>query len=193
MAVTHTSRRGKVYYLHSKADKKGRLRYFFSTKPEGDLAETVPDGHEIYESVNAQVFLRMKARQVVTDEELATVLLVLGKRAKEQHVAEWHYKAEIKDDAIVIHEVCQDYDRLDEFTPFARSAGLLEFRKQLARYRPMMRFTLVDESTRFFHPERMCFRGEDHWISIGQAGPLVLVACKYIKYLGDDEFFELIY
>ena len=186
MVVTHTNRRGKVHYLHSKADKKGRLRYFFSTKPEGDLAQSIPDGHEVYENVNAQVFVRRKTPQVITGEEVGTVVLMLRK-----HAEEWRYKAEIKKDAIVIHEVCQDFDGLEKLMPFGRSAGFQEFRNQHATYMPVMRFILADESARLFYPERMCFHGEDHWISIGDAGPLVLVACKYIKYLGDEELFEL--
>jgi len=58
VSVTHTNRKGKTYYLHQGVTKTGKPRYFLSPNSEGTLAETLPEGLEIYENPNAQVFLR---------------------------------------------------------------------------------------------------------------------------------------
>ena len=46
--------------------KTGKPRYWFSTKAEGDLVDAMPEGHEIYENPDAQVFLRKIVPQLVT-------------------------------------------------------------------------------------------------------------------------------
>ena len=72
MAVQYTNRIGKTYYLREGKTKTGKQRYFFSTQQEGKGAplEHVPDGYEIYEHPqNAQVFLRKKRPQLITDIE----------------------------------------------------------------------------------------------------------------------------
>ena len=35
MAITYTNRKGKTYYLHEGVTKKGKPRYYFSLKDEG--------------------------------------------------------------------------------------------------------------------------------------------------------------
>jgi hypothetical protein len=57
MNIKYTNRAGKIYYLHIGKTNKGTDKYFFSRKRR-DLAERIPNGYEIYENVNAQVFLR---------------------------------------------------------------------------------------------------------------------------------------
>lgn len=58
MAITHTSRTGKNYYLHTGPKRGGGVQFSFSTKSDGNLADRLPDGFEVYESVNGQVYLR---------------------------------------------------------------------------------------------------------------------------------------
>ena len=58
MPITYTNAKEKMYYLHQGTTKTGKPKYYFSTKPEGTLAASIPDGFEIYENPNAQVFLR---------------------------------------------------------------------------------------------------------------------------------------
>jgi len=57
MNIEYTSRSGKLYYLHIGKTKKGNDKYFFSSELNGNLAQSIPKGYEIYENVNAQVFL----------------------------------------------------------------------------------------------------------------------------------------
>jgi hypothetical protein len=42
----------------------------FAMKSEGQLADRIPEGFEIYENPNAQVFLRRIPPKIITDEEL---------------------------------------------------------------------------------------------------------------------------
>lgn len=187
MAVIYTSRTGKTYCLLVKADKRGRSRYYFSTKSEGHRAQSIPDGYETHENVHGVFFLRKKVPRVIADDEIG--LIESGLR---EHADEWRYKAEIKKNAIIIHEVCQDFDGLRELLPWLRSSSSDEFELRHATYMPVMRFVLEDKATRIFCPERMCFRGEgDRWIWIGPPGTLADVASKYIKHLGEDSFFDL--
>ena len=44
MAVQYTNRKRITYYLHEDNTKTGDLRYFFSTKNEGNLVDTLPKG-----------------------------------------------------------------------------------------------------------------------------------------------------
>jgi hypothetical protein len=58
MAIEYVNRKQKTYYLHAGTTKTGKPKYFFSTKAEGVLVDDIPEGYEIYENPNAQVFLQ---------------------------------------------------------------------------------------------------------------------------------------
>ena len=73
MPVTHVNRKQDTYYLHVGRTKTGKPRYWFSTKTDGDLVESMPEGYEIYENPDAQVFLRKTVPQLVTPAEVAVV------------------------------------------------------------------------------------------------------------------------
>ena len=60
MPIIHTTRRGKRYFLHTGPKKGGGTQFFFSTDPDGPLAEEIPAGFEVYETVNGQAYLRRK-------------------------------------------------------------------------------------------------------------------------------------
>ena len=65
--------KGKDLLLHQGKTKTGAPQYFFSMKAEGDLAEAIPEGYEIYENPNAQVFLRKIQPKLIWDSERAIV------------------------------------------------------------------------------------------------------------------------
>ena len=73
MPVTHVNRKRQTYFLHEGKTKTGKPKYFFSKDSEGNVLDAIPDGYEIYENPNAQVFLRKKMPQVITDEEIGAV------------------------------------------------------------------------------------------------------------------------
>ena len=189
MTIKYTARSGRIYFLHVAPGSKGKVKYFFSTKGEGPLAQVIPEGYEIYENVNAQVFLRRKVVQIIRDDEITLVQKALLK-----HAETWRYKAEIKKNMIVIHQACKDYDWVSTSIPWLDESKMEERKKENTRYMPVMRFILADGERRLFAPERYCFRGNiDDWITIGcGAAPLGKLAKKYIKHLGRDSFYELI-
>ena len=73
MPVTHVNRKRDTYYLHVGRTKAGKPRYWFAKSAEGDLVESIPEGYEVYENPDAQVFLRKIVPQLVTPAEVAVV------------------------------------------------------------------------------------------------------------------------
>ena len=185
--VTHTTRKGKTYYLHTGPKRGGGVQYFFAMKSSGALAKQLPDGFEIFESVHGQVFLRRKQPSLIHDEETACIQSQLAKpRGKTL------YRIEVRGDTVTI------FDSTDQFGgELERYLGnsphnLADLRERFAVYQPAMRFILVDGEKRLFAPERFCYRGSvDDWISIGRPEPVKKLVAKYLVHLGRDSLFEL--
>jgi hypothetical protein len=58
--IEYTNRRGQVYYLYQGVTKTGKPKYYFSMSLKEEGITAIPDGYEIYENPNAQIFLRKK-------------------------------------------------------------------------------------------------------------------------------------
>jgi hypothetical protein len=84
MAFTYTTRRGKTYYLHTGPKRGGGTQHYVSTDPDGPVAESVPDGFEIYETPNGQVYLCKTKPALIRPDELALVNAELNKRQTSQ-------------------------------------------------------------------------------------------------------------
>lgn len=190
MSVKHTNRKGQTYYLHQGTTKTGKPKYFFALRAEGDLAESIPPGYEIYENPNGQVFLRKMRPQIITDEEVATV-----EAGMRQHCRLEHYIVDVKKNAIIVYTPDQDVDLLTE--TFGLFPGVQKERAKAAiqrvlTYSPMMQFVLVDKAQRLFEVHRYCFLGAiDDWISISNADVLPKLVATYVRHLGEDSFYEL--
>jgi hypothetical protein len=78
-------------------------------KNEGNLADSIPDGFEIYENPNAQVFLRRIPPKIITDGERQLVEDGMRKYASVQD-----YKIDVRGKAIVVYTADQDVDTLAE-------------------------------------------------------------------------------
>jgi hypothetical protein len=155
--------------------------------PAGQLVASIPDGYEVYENINAQVFLRRKTAQVILPEELALV-----EKALLDHGGPWRYRAEIKKDIITVYQA----DDQDSFDGLAKQWGRRPLSRQdmgmRASYMAVLRFTLVDKKPRVFGTERFCFRGSiDDWIPLGKIGTLASLTGQFVRHLGQDSFFEL--
>lgn len=187
MPITHTSRTGKIYYLHTGPKRGGGVQHFFSTKSSGALADELPEGFEIHESVNGQVFLQRKQPKLIRDDETAII-----ERGLEKPRGDNLYQLEARGKTLTIFEGQDRLGGLREAFPWIGSQKKAAMREQFAVYLPVMRFILVDEEKRLFSPERYCFRGNtDDWIFIGAPAPLKKLAAKYLKHLGRESFFEL--
>jgi hypothetical protein len=163
MAVAYRNRKQQTYFLHEGKTKTGKAKFFFSKESDGTLLDAIPEGYEIYENPNAQVFLRKKTPQLVTDDEIGVV-----KAGLRQHAAAHNYIVDVKGNQIVIYE------------------------GQGGHFHQMLRFTLTDEKTRRFSAERWCFRGSiDDWFPMLGGGKLPQVVEKFCRHLGRESFFEL--
>jgi hypothetical protein len=188
MAFAYTNRRGKTYYLHTGPKRGGGIQHYVSTDLRGPVADALPEGFEIHETPNGQVYLRKKKTVRIQPAELALVERGLQRRQTSQHC----YLAEVSDDMIVIHEGETHTDMLCAFNLRLSVEGLEEYATRNANYLPVMRFVLQDEAKRIFQPQRYCFRGSvDDWIDIGEPDQLKKLAAKFLKHLGIDSLYEL--
>ena len=193
MPITHTNAKGKTYYLHQGTTKTEKPKYDFSTKSEGPLADAIPEGFEIYENPNAQVFLRRMPPKLITDEERQIVEDGMRKYAEVQD-----YKIDVKGNAIVVYTADQDIETLadvfkDMYPGPAANTQLMTLLRKEIHYSPMLQFILEDAQRRTFVTQRYCFRGAiDDWVYLGTPGKLATLAQKYVKHLGKESYFELL-
>ena len=191
MPITHVNAKEKTYYLHQGTTKTGKPKYHFAMKSEGHLADSIPDGFEIYENPNAQVFLRRIPPKIITDEERQVVEDGMQKYASVQD-----YKIDVRGKAIVVYTADQDVDTLvDLFKDFhpdpTANPQLMTTLRGVIQYSPMMQFILDDKKERLFTVQRYCFRGSiDAWIDIGH-GKLAQLVRTYVTHLGNESYFEL--
>jgi hypothetical protein len=187
MAVIHQSRTGKTYYLHTGPKRGGGVQHFFSTKPTGTLAESVPEGFEMHETVNGQVFLRRVQPRLIQEEEENQVRQWLGR-----HRTGHRYKLEIRGGTLTLYESESKADLYQALAPHLPAREWERLDEQFASYQAVLRFTLSDPEKRLFAPERFCFRGSvDGWISIGRPATLAQLAGRYLKHLGRESFYDL--
>lgn len=85
MPVTHTNRRGQTYFLHAGTTRTGKPRYWFSMKDDGPHVESIPEGYEVHENPDCQVFLRKIMPQLVTPDEVAVIEDGLRRYAPDQN------------------------------------------------------------------------------------------------------------
>jgi hypothetical protein len=187
MAITHASRGGKTYYLHTGPKRGGGVQYFFSTDPAGPLASQIPEGFEVYETVRGQVYLRRRQPQLILDAERDCIALPLQNRRPGHR-----YKVEVRGKVLTVHESSNDFGWLASFAPRLSPRELDASAERFAHYQAVLRFTLTDAERRLFVPERYCFRGSvEDWISIGPPDRIDKLATKFLKHLGRDSMYEL--
>jgi hypothetical protein len=190
MAIEYVNRKGKTYYLHEGTTKTGKPKYFFSMKSDGNLVDTMPEGYEIYENPNAQVFLRKIRQRIVTPAEVDIVQTGVKRYAQTEHCI-----VDVKGKDIVVYLCDQNIDALMAITamvPDKDTTQLQETVLQSTTYSPMMQFGLIDKRTREFSVARWCFRGSvDDWIELDSGRDLKALVKKYAPHLGQESFYEL--
>jgi hypothetical protein len=190
MAVEHINRKGQKYYLHQGTTKTGKPKYFFSQKSEGTLVQTIPDGFEVYENPNAQVFLQRIQPKIITLDEIATVEKGI------QKFSHLHYcKIDVKKDTIYVCTPNQNVNNLSKLYSSFSTANPVDIESAIAHsisYSSMLRFILYNEQKRIFTAQRFCFLGSiDDWIGIGYPDTLPTLVEKYMQHLEKDSFYEL--
>ncbi len=192
MPITHTNTKGQTFSLYQGTTKTGKPTYYFAMQSEGTLAESIPEGFEIYENPNAQVFLRRIPPKIITDEERQIVEDGMRKYAEVKD-----YKIDVKGNAILIDTADQDMETLAAivFDPHAsreENARRMQVLRDSRHYSDLLRFKVVDEKRRTFQTLRYCFLGSvDDWIEIGKPRKLATLVKRYVKHLGQDSYVEL--
>jgi hypothetical protein len=155
------------------------------------LADSIPEGFEIYENPNAQVFLRRIPPKIITDEERQIVEDGMRKYAGVQD-----YKIDVRGKAIIVYTADQDVDTLaDLFKDLhpdpKTNPEFMRTLRGVIQYSPMMQFILDDKAERLFTAQRYCFRGSiDDWIDIDH-GKLAKLVRTYVQHLGNESYYEL--
>jgi len=190
MAVEYINRKCQKYYLHQGTTKTGNPKYFFSMKSVGTLVQFIPDGFEIYENPNAQVFLQKIQPQIITLEEIATLEKEIQKFSHLQYC-----RIDVKKEIISVYTPNQNISVLSEIYssfPFPKPTDIQSVIARSLSYSAMLRFILSDHINRIFTTERFCFLGSiDDWIPIGHPDPLQKLVEKYVKHLEKESFYEL--
>ena len=185
MPETHVNRKRDTYYLHAGTTRTGKPRYWFSKSAEGDLVESIPEGYEIDENPDAQVFLRKIVPQLVTPGEVAMVEEGLRRHARGQNCI-----VDVQKEHLVVYHAERISLELEGF-----GFGLRELPPSYRNYMKVMRFTLVEGKERTFRVQRWCFRGSiDRWIDLwmsGGEGKLPDLVKKFCPHVGQESFFEL--
>ena len=190
MAVQHINRQGVAYFLHRGLTKTGKPRYYFARGSDGELAEKVPPGHEIYENPNGQVFLRKKTPQFFPAPELKLVKDAVAKLAGLKY-----FQVEAKKNAIVVYLPDENPANAARALSGLLGASPAQVEKYVAKkshYSPVLRFVLVDEAKRLFDVDRWCWLGSiDDWFNLSFGEKLPTLVAKYCPHLGKESFFEL--
>lgn len=147
-AVQYTNRKGQVYFLHQGKTKTGKPKYYFSMKTGSNLVQTIPNGYEVYENANGQVFLIKEQPKVITDDERLLIERRLGRIRGERS-----YRVDVKGTVVTVHESnenTRELRRMFEELSTYRSRHttedeLLSLLDRSTTYSPMMRFILEDE------------------------------------------------
>jgi hypothetical protein len=185
MPVTHVNRKKDSYYLHAGKTKAGNPRYWFSKGTESDLVEAIPEGYEVYENPEAQVFLRKIVPQRVTPSEVGMVTKGLERYAQGQNCL-----VDVQGEHIVVYHAERVTLDLGRF-----GLGARELPPSYRSYMKVMRFILMDETTRTFRVQRWCFRGSiDRWIDLWETaseGKLPDLVKRFCPHIGQESFFDL--
>ena len=185
-ALRHVNQRGVTYFLHQGKTKTGKTRYFYAkTIGEGAL-DRMPAGYRVQESINGVVsVVRIDRAALVPDDHLA---LVQGKMSR--HAGLNRYRADVRADAIVIHE------------PMGRSpAELAELFGWTGRalpdltptrFQPVLKFVRAPlEGDDTYAAHRMTYRGHGGWSRPLAVGALSKMLDRYLQHLGKESFFDL--
>jgi len=190
MAVIWKNRREDVYYLHEGRTKTGKPKYYFARSDKGMIVDNIPDGYEIYENPNAQVFLRKKLVSLIKDEELDLV-----ERGVRQYADLKNFIVDRKERTMTVFVPDQDLEdlkaELQRFA-FVSTEKLNDVFEKSLTYSPMLRFSLEREDRREFLVQRYCFLGSiDDWVYLESSSSLKDMVKKYCKHLGKESFFDL--
>jgi len=143
--------------------KKGVAKYWFSKKEGDNLPSEIPQGFEIYENPNGQVFLRKISPLIFKTDEIESVKNAIPKDV--------NYKIDIKKNLLTIHV----------------SEGDIYY-QPLMRFILLDENNRIFEAQRYC----FCGSVDD-WIELSISEDLKSLAKKCCYHIGKDSFFDLPY
>ena len=197
MPIIHKNCLGDTYYLHEGKTKTGKPKYYVSKKSEGNLAEAIPDGYEIYERPGGLVSFRKIQNSPILPHELKYVqdkITPLVDQEEEKEIARLSSKRGTNFASLMAAVKLIEQKRYrTRFEAEIRGKEIIIYETKHGG-RPIMKFELIDEDTREYLAYRWCFKGSiDDWIHIGYSGQLRDLVDKYCPALGTDRFYELFF
>ena len=193
MPASYTNRRGKVYYIRAYKTRTGKDAWSMTMKKGEHLAEAVPEGYEIYENPDGQVFLRKRLVSLIAPKEIQAVRTAL---ARQPHLRPVDTRLDLDKKTLTIFLLDREnVEALGEMFREMRPSWRPDdaFIASRGRYTAMLRLKLDDPDRRLFTLERYCFRGRiDGWIPLAWSQPLATLADKFFPHLGRESFFDLI-
>lgn len=180
----HISRDGKAYYLRCSLTKSGIKKYIFSTTNSKDCITAIPDGYEIYEPPNGNIFLRRIIKEPLAQEEMLIIHDIMAKHCKGAQ-----YILDVKKNGMGIY-VDEKYGNSKNSLELAYlSINVSGYRKII--YDPCFRIS-KDDSNNEYIIERFCFLGKvNDWMYIEKGKNLKKLCEKYIPHIGKESFFEI--
>lgn len=189
--IQYINRKKKEYYLHQGVTKTGKAKYHFSQTKEGANVTSIPQGFEVYESPNAQVFLRKIQPQLITNEEIMSI-----EHGLRHYCNLEHWITDTKKKVVSIYLPDQNVGALTSIFQEHSEFNYSKMGNALAHYltfSPMLQFVLTDKQQRLFQTRRYCFLGGiDDWIDIGNPGDINKLVEVYTPHLGEESYFELL-
>jgi hypothetical protein len=170
MSFEHINFKKKTYFIHERKLKSGKISYSCS-KNSVDALDQIPEGHELYENPNGQVFCRKPPEKLITDEEVDLVRDLIRK-----HCSSFKLKIDVKKNIISIWE----------------PDGMIQ--SIYSTYSPTMRYVLRDKKSRNFTAERFCYLGSiDDWRPLYslEGNTLAEIVKETIVHIGHESFYDL--
>ena len=188
--VSHTNRKGQVYFLHQGKTKTGKPKYYFSTKTEKNTVDHIPDGYEIFEHPNGMVYLSRITPKLVTEEEIDMVENGVWNRAG---LTDFQLVTKKKQITVFLPQRnFETYKQQFEGYIWVSEEKLRRMYRKSLRYFPMMRFVLEEKKRRIFRVDRWCYMGcVDGWLEL-DGGKLARLVEHYCHHLGKDSFYKLV-
>jgi len=188
MKLQYTNRKGKKYFLHEGKTKKGNSQYTFSQSNKNAL-NIIPDGYEIYENPNAQVFLRRIQPKLIGEEEVALVQEKL-----EDLIQEKYCKITIEKKTITIYLADQHVDRIREIiksSPKVEKEGVESLIDQVITYSPFIQLVLSSEEDRLFILKIVAYQeGERSWETVEDSDGLKSLLSVVRKEIDIEEYYD---
>lgn len=179
--LSYTNRQQKTHYFKAVRTKKGKLRYYITSKPDAEnLISEMPEGYEIAElPFDGKVIIR-KIIPVLTHPEECAII----QRAMEEYSPVKDFMITTERDEIAIH-ISQFSHYYEAIYPTAEEAQELygEFLSLWKNYDWIMTFKLMDPEQRSFQVIRKA-DVQYHAVPIDEGDDLTKLAEKYCYHVG---------